>query len=177
MTKVTPTQLAEILLGFSFQKGASVMASILQYTDARLLKTNNPFKGVMKLTKLSVLLNTEYEKGVFNQLKKEGKEETEYNKGTNTMPLEFGENNRFIGFYKGEAVIQYRPFDNSKPKTKYLYNGKIIDKDKISNFIPVKKAAENQGTDKEIFWRKLYVSNIRKIKINGKIYKVIPEAI
>lgn len=173
MIKLTASQLAEKLFEMQFQKGASVMVNILQYTDAKLLKRNNPFQGVMKLSKLNVLLNTEYEKGVINQLRKEGKEETEYQKGTNTMPLEFGENNRFIGLFNGKPVIQYRPFDNSNPKTKFVLNGKIIDKQKIAAFIPEKKVAENQGTDKEILWRKLYVSNIRKMKINGQLYKVI----
>jgi hypothetical protein len=171
--KVTVTELATILFAMQFQKGAAVFASVLQFTDARLLKRGNPYPNTMKLTQLGIMLNTEYEKGVTNQLAREDKDASEYVKGTNTMPLEFGENNRFIGTFNGKPVIQYRPFDNSHPRTKYIADGKIIDKAKIANFIPAKKAAENQGTEKEIFWRKLYLSNVRKMKIGKQVYKVV----
>jgi len=171
--RVTLAQLASILFSLTYQKGASVFASILQFTDARLLKRNNPYANTMKLTALTVMLNTEYEKGVHNQLEREDKDKSEYQKGANTMPLEYGENNRFIGLFNGNPVIQYRPFDNSHPKSKYLFNGKLIDKAKIASFIPAKKQATNQGTDKEILWRKVYLSNVRKMKVNGQIYKVV----
>lgn len=171
--KVTLNQLATILFNLTYPKGSSVFASIIQFTNARLLKTNNPYPNTMKLTALSVLLNTEYEKGVINQLEREGKDKSEYQKGQNTMPLEYGENNRFIGLFYGHPVIQYRPYKNSHPKSKYLFNGKLIDKAKIADFIPDKKQATNQGTDKEIHWRKVYLKNIRKMKVNGQIYKVV----
>jgi len=52
-------------------------------------------------------------------------------------------------------------------------DNKLTDKDKLPNVLPTKSKATNQGTEKEIFWRKLYVKNIRKIKIDGIIYKNI----
>src|SRR6185369_2312798 len=101
-----------------------------QYTSAKLKKTGNPYPDTMKLSRLSILLNTEYETGVVNQLAREGKSADEYEKGKNTMPMVFGENNHFIGMYKGEYVLQYRPFDNSHPKTIYFCNGVEIAKEK-----------------------------------------------
>lgn len=171
--KVTLTQLAAILFAMTYQKGASIFASILQFTDPKLRKTNNPYTDVMKLSALTIMLNTDYEKGVTNQLEREDKEKSEYQKGQNTMPLEFGENNRFIGFFNGKPVLQYRPFDNSHPRTKYVKDGKIIDKEKLNAFIPAKSVATNQGTDKEILWRKVYLHNVRKMKINGQTYKIV----
>ena len=173
MKKVTQKELAEILLAKKAQKGAAIFASILQYTSARLKKTGNPYADTMKLTQLSIILNSEYETGVVKQLAKEDKEASEYKKGENTMPLTFGENNRFIGTFKDNYVLQYRPFDNSHPKTKYVLNGKIIGKDKIQDFLPTTYKATNQGTDKEIMIRKLYLSNVRKIKIDKEVYKVV----
>jgi len=106
-------------------------------------------------------------------LVREGKDVAEYQKGENTMPLIFSENNQFIGIFKGEFVLQYRPNDNVKPRTKYVDNGKIIDKAKIEEFLPKVSEAENQGTDREILWRKLYLKNVLKLTLNGETYKVI----
>ena len=75
--------------------------------------------------------------------------------------------------HKGEFVLQYRPNDNVKAKTKFLANGKFTDKSKLVDFLPTENHATNQGTDREILWRKLYLKNVRKIAVNGEVYKVI----
>lgn len=174
---VTTAQLTNILMNMPNSIGS--FAKVLQFTEPKCTKkdrdTKEPFNSkIQKLSALTVLLNTAYESGVLNQLKREGKDESEYQKGINTMPIDFSQSaNEFCGFYKGEGVIQYRPFDNSRPITKFLLNGKVTEKAKLPNVLPTTSSATNQGTDKEIFWRKLYVANIRKIKIDGIIYKNI----
>ncbi len=179
MKRVTQKELATILLSTKIVKGMPMFASVLQLTDARALKKDrvtkekNPFETINKLSKVSILLNSEYQKAVINQLAKEGKEESEYKRGENTMPIEFGENNNFIGTFKGEFVLQYRPNDNVMPKVKYIADSKVIDKKKIENFLPTVQPATNQGTEREILWRKLYLKNVRKIAVNGETYKVI----
>lgn len=180
MIRVTEKELAQILFEMQIVKGMPLFASVLQYTDAKTVKKSrtdkdkkNPHPDLMKLSKVGILLNSEYEKAVTNQLAKEDKEATEYKKGENTMPLTFGENNQFIGLFKGEFVLQYRPNDNVKPRTKYLSNGKLVDKAKIEEFLPLTYNATNQGTDREILWRKLYLKNVVKLAINKKVYKII----
>ena len=179
MKKVTLKELAQILLETKIVKGMPVFASVLQATEPKALKKSrttkepNPFEQILKISKVSILLNSEYEKAVINQLKREEKSEEEYKKGENTMPLVFGENNQFIGIYKGEFVLQYRPNDNVKPKSKFIANGKITDKNKLVDFLPTESHATNQGTEREILWRKLYLKNVRKIAVNGEVYKVI----
>jgi hypothetical protein len=179
MKRVTQKELATILLSTKIVKGMPMFASVLQLTDARALKKDrvtkekNPFEAINKLSKVSILLNSEYQKAVINQLAKEGKDESEYKRGENTMPIEFGENNNFIGTFKGEFVLQYRPNDNVMPKVKYIADSKVIDKKKIENFLPTVQPATNQGTEREILWRKLYLKNVRKIAVNGETYKVI----
>ncbi len=176
LIKVTQSQLSEILYSL---KSNATFGNIVQYTDAKLLKTPLKAKGLLelastkKLTKLSGMFNNNYEKAIVTQLTKEGKTEDCYNKGTNTMPLEFGTNNQIIGKFRGEDVIQYRPFANSKPITKFVNFGKIIDKDKLKEFLPTKTVPTNQGTDTEILWRKVYLKNIRRITINGQTYKLL----
>ena len=172
---VTTKELTAVLLNTPNSIGSFVQ--ILQFTEPKCLVkdrvTKEPFTStIKKLTSLTVLLNTEYEKGVLNALKKENKDSSEYEKGINTMPIDFQNSlNEFCGFFKNEAVIQYRPFENSNAKVKYFLESKLIEKSKLPNVLPTENKATNQGTEKEIFWRKLYVANIRKIKINGIIYK------
>ena len=173
MKKVTLNEMAEILANKKFVAGMPIFASVLQYTDAKLLKRNNIYKDVMKFSKVSILLNSDYVKAVENVLVKEGKDKTDYKKGINTMPIEKCENNNFFGYYNGKPVLEYRPNDNTRPTTKYVFNGKIIDKAKIAEFIPQTKKAENQGTEREIFWRKVYLSNVRKLSLDGEIYKIV----
>lgn len=175
MKKVTLKELAQKLLETKTIKGSPLMASVLQFTSAKLKKTKNPYPECMKLSKVGILLNSDYERAVTRQLEKEGKEATEYQKGENTMPLVFGENNQFIGMFKGEFVLQYRPNDNVKPRTKYVNDGKIIDKAKIQEFLPkVSEKPLSQGDiDRPIMWRKLYLKNVVKISINKEVYKVV----
>ncbi len=157
-----------------------LFASVLQYTSAKLVKksrTNsaikNPHPDTMKLSKVSIILNSDYVVAVTNQLVREGKDVAEYEQGKNTMPLVFGENNQFIGLFNGNFVLQYRPNDQVKPRVKFVDNGKIIDKAKIADFLPKETEATNQGCDREILWRKLYLKNVRKITLNGETYKLI----
>ena len=180
MKKVTEKELAQILLETKIVKGMPMFASILQATKPKCTvksRTNkdikNPYTSVLKVSKVAILLNSEYEKAVTNQLAKEGKDASEYEKGQNTMPLVFGENNQFIGIYNGEFVLQYRPNDNIKAKTKFICDSKIVDKSKLVDFLPIEKHAENQGTEREILWRKIYLKNISKLTVNGQTYKIL----
>lgn len=185
---VTTEQLIDVLLNTPNSIGS--FARILQVTNPKLLKKDRVTKVpteisvLNKTTNLTVLLNTSYESGVVNALNKEGKDESEYERGVNTMPLDFTvSKNNFCGIFTpqygtAKAVIQYRPFDNSKPTVVYsLPNGKVVTKDEIGDILPIKNKATNQGSDKEIFWRKLYVSNIKEIVFNGIQYIVQNEDI
>ena len=180
MKKISQKELAQILLSTKVVANFNVFASVLQKSSPKMLvksrtdKTiKNNFENVVKLSKVGILLNSNYIKAVENQLIKEDKDVTDYKQGQNTMVLEFGENNQFIGTYKNEFVLQYRPNDNVKPKTKFVANGKIIDKNKLIDFLPTENHATNQGTEREITWRKLYLKNVRKLTLNGETYKVI----
>jgi len=180
MKNVTEKEIAQILFDTKITKGMPTFASVLQQTLPKTLvksrtdKTiKNPFQTILKVSKVSILLNSEYEKAVTNQLAKEGKEATEYHKGENTMPITFGENNQFIGIFNGEFVLQYRPNDNVIPQTKYFADGVETDKKTLVDFLPTENKAQNQGTDREILWRKLYLKNVLEMTLNGETYKVI----
>lgn len=176
---VTEKELAQIL--FETKPAGVTFASILQMTSPKCTKKSritgepNPYQQVTKISKVSVILNSDYEKAVTNQLAKEDKEATDYKKGINTMPLTFGTNNQFIGIFNGDFVLQYRPNDNVKPQSVFFADGKRKNKEHLAQYLPVETPATNQGTTREIFWRKLYLSNVLRMAINGKTYNLISE--
>lgn len=163
-------------------------AGITQLTDVKILKKDRDTKEpttierVQKLTTLSVFLNTAYESGIVNaynaQLKASKVDEeveapTAYKKGVNTMPLDFTDsNNHFFGTFNGKGVIQYRPNTNIAPTVRYFVDGVETDVNDIPNILPIRYKATNQGTEKEILWRKLYVSNLVSINFNNQSYKL-----
>jgi len=175
--KVTTAELTKIMLNLPDSIGS--FAKITQITEPKTTvkdrDTKEPFNGkIVKLSEVSAIVSTDYEKNVLNQLKKEGKEETEYQKGVNTMPIDFSAStNKFAGFFNGKGVIQYRPNPNEKNKAfvQYYLNNKAVEFKNLPNVLPVVNKAENQGTDKEILWRKLYIANIKQISIHGNIYE------
>jgi len=171
---VTEKELAAELMKIQTVKGMPMFASIFQLTNARAKKTGNPYSQINKLSKVSVILNTDYVKAVTNQLTKEDKEATDYKQGINTNPLTFGENNQFIGVNnKGEFVLQYRPNDNVKPLTIFFADGKRVEKAEIAQFLPTVSKPTNQGTEREIMWRKVNLSNVLRLTVNGTTYNVI----
>ncbi len=173
MKRVTEKELEVILSEATLVEGMPTFATIWQFVDARLKKTNNPFKDTKKLSKVSVILNSDYKRALHLQLDKEDKERTEYKQGKNTMVVEKCEANNFFGYFQNKAVIEYRPNDQVKPRTKFVHETKIVGYDQIKDFMPSSNKATNQGTDREILWRKLYLSNVREITLLGERYKVI----
>ena len=175
---VNQTELDAILSNFSILNSGSTFASVLQLTAPKTTKkdrdTKEPFNGMVeKLSQVNILLNSEYAVRVLNQLGKEEKPKEEYKQGINTMPLEICENNNFFGTYNGKGVIRYSPNPNPKlkSKTQYYLNGQKVEKSSLPNVLPTVRKATNQGTEKEIIWRKLYTSNIIQITLGGVTYQ------
>lgn len=171
--QITTAQLTQILLERHTAAKMSVFSNILINTDADLRKKGNPYQNVRKQCQMQVMLNTSYKSGVLNQLKKEGKEPEAYHEGRDHMPLVFGENNKIVGFFKGEPVLVCRPFDKSHPVVTYWSEeGFEVPESEIRDFIKDKGTAENQGTDKQIHWRKIYLKNVLELTIDGTKYEV-----
>ena len=176
--KVTFTELVTVLKETTIINEMAAFASIMQMTEPKTTvkcrNTKEPFLGMIeKLSIVGIILNSKYESGVLNALKKENKDKEDYKKGKNTMPLIKGDNNNFFGTFNDKAVIEYRPNTNTKSQTQYFLNGVRVEKSSLPNVLPTVRKATNQGTEKEIFWRKLYVSNIVEITLNGVTYQVV----
>lgn len=177
---VTEKELAVFLNQFEVSKGMAVFGTIFQITTPKALvkdrttKQPNPFALITKESKVSCIFNADYERQVTNQLKREDKPETDYKKGVAVMELQFSPNNDFfcMNVKNGKYVVRYRPNDNVKPTTEYKADGKIVKFDQVKNYLPEPSKATNQGTDREILWRTVYLENVREITINGINYIV-----
>lgn len=178
---VNTQALEQILNNIELPKGVNTFAYITQLTSPKILKKDrvtkvvHNFINVQKQSSLSIQLNTDYEKFVGNQLEREDKANSEYKRGFNTMPLDKSESsNNFFGTFKGNSAIEYKPTATAIPtKPLYFANGNPIEKEALGDILPTVSKATNQGTDKEIVWRKLYVKNILEITIQGTKYKVV----
>lgn len=175
---VTTTQLAEILKNTVILNKANTFASVIQLTEPKCTVkdriTKVPFFDIVhKLSKVSIILNSQYEVSVVKQLAREDKSPENYKKGQNTMPLTKFDNNLFYGEFHGHAVLEYRPNDRNRPFTQYFLNGKAVEKNQIPDVLPAENHAQNQGTEREIFWRKVYVKNIIQLTMDKVTYKVI----
>ena len=179
--KVTELELTQLLVNFKVVKGMAVFGTILQETKPKMLvkdrvtKEKNPFAEIVKVSKVSCIFNADYEKQIVNQLKRENKPETEYHKGMAVMELEFFGNNDFFcrNVKNQKNVIRYRPNDKIKPTTEYFADNKKVSFEQVKNLLPETSKATNQGTEKEILWRTVYLSNIQEITLNKVKYIVI----
>jgi hypothetical protein len=181
LVRVTELELATILREFKVVKGMAVFGSIFQATEPKALKKDrvtkqpNPFAQIIKESKVSCIFNADYAKQVVNQLKREDKDESEYKRGEAVMEIEFFGNNDFFGINvkNQKLVIRYRPNDNTKPTTEYKADNKVVSFDQVKNYLPERKQATNQGTEREILWRTVYLENVKELTINGTNYQVI----
>jgi len=183
--KITRKELETILLETPNSIGSFI--SVTAVTDPQRVKkcrqSGVHVFGIKKVSiKTDLVINTDYTKNVLNQLAREGGQASDYEAGTNTMPLDFSKSaNKFCGYFidsKGVnrgLAIQYRPLEQglAKEKSRYIHNGKLTPKAQLPDVLAVRYDPKNQGTEKAIFWNKLYVEHIRRIHIGGRHLKVV----
>jgi len=180
-TKVSLSELATILL--DIKPNGAALATVTHKTKPKTLKkcrvTKEPFNGLIeKESIVHIVLNTDYERGIelrkFKEIKM-GLETSEYQKGTNTMPIEFGQENIFMGYHKGAPVLVYKPNPNPRLKTKttWFLDGLEVDKADLPDVLPKTYKPQNQGLNQTQDWRKVYLRNVKKLSINGMVFELI----
>ena len=146
--------------------------------------------NVKKHTKMGLFLGqgTDYTKLVNGRLKKEGKEQLQFEGGS----LPYGswvEGLEGLLLDNGKGSLQLRTYadimHNSKTIVEYRHEGEVINPkdDKYSKFwsAKIKKQIEggaitegaNQGTEHTIKPRNLSIDNIQEITMSGETYKII----
>ena len=153
--------------------GQATFATIQALTDLKMNKKNNPLYGqVTKLKSYNVQLNCIYENAVINQLKREGKEESEYKKGDSWHKKVYDTKNGSIVCNKIEekAHERYLMAIVANASTDAIYvNGIEATKEQmeIIKMFEVKPyPPKNQGTDKPIIINTIKIDNIKKLNVN-----------
>lgn len=168
---INQAQLAEILGNV---KGATPI-TISALVSARARKTGNPYKDVLKLSKVNGMTGANYEASVNRQQMREGHAAT------------FEVKARSWGERIGPALVKGTKEDPEKlfaviqiqSSAEPIYFGQQssgrllhVAKSKIADFLPEHTRTGNQGTEKEIVYRNYALENIAALSIGGKKYRV-----
>jgi hypothetical protein len=164
---ITSSELVEILM--KVQKGT--FANILTETNVRMNKKNNPYFGLItKVSSQNILLGSNYENRVNNNLLKESKENdfiAQSSKVGNHISscVLFNENTQLY-------YLQAEYFGEIKPQIEYYYNGNIIEKQLFAEFLPQKSVPNQNGLDNKVNIFSPKIENIKQITLNKIKYIV-----
>jgi hypothetical protein len=164
---ITTNELVEIL---KTQK-IGTFAFIKIETVLKMNKTNNPYFGLItKKSEIRILLGSNYQNRVNNNLEKESKESNfiaESCKVGNHVSecVLYNENTKL--FY-----LQYEFFKEIKPKVNYFFNENLIELEKFSEFVPEKTTAKQKGLIKKVNTISVKIENIKEISLNKIKYIV-----
>lgn len=131
---------------------------------------------VMTLAKYDATINFNYTNAVNNQLEREGREKG-FEAQQNWHKSSFDQFNGCVKEHaeKGGAYISIK--QNGYEKITYLVNDVEPTAEQLETLLKYKKpyyAPKNQGTEKPIIFRTIFLSNIRMIKMYGELYSVLP---
>lgn len=164
---ITSNELVEILL--KVEKGT--FSNILTETTVRMNKKNNPYYGLItKISTQNVLLGSNYENRVNNNLLKENKDNdfvaqsSKVGNHVSTCVL-FNENTQLY-------YLQAEYFGEIKPQIEYFFNGNIIEKEKFAEFLAQKSVPNQNGLDNKVNIFSPKIENIKQITLNKIKYIV-----
>jgi hypothetical protein len=166
---ITVAELEAILAS---RKGATI-ATIVAETEPTMKKTNNPFVGATKISRVNGMINWHYENAVNKQREKEGHEEVFF-----SAPRQWGERiKREDGTltplvrHKGKAYLELK-VQNSLGY-EYRHNGAVVPAEMINPFLPQKKEGARQEVEKIIVLRDYALENIRQIVLDGQTIDIV----
>ena len=136
------------------------------------VKIPNPFFGLIKkYSKSNIMLGTDYEKRVNNNLSKEEKE-TDFKAQENKVGSHvskcvlFNENTQ-------KHYLQYERFDEIKPQVEYKLNDSTVTKESFASYLPpVNNFYENQGLDRTVNVLSVTLDNIKELSLNKEHYVI-----
>lgn len=176
LIKITVAELSILLQ--KIDGSQATFFSMITTTDAKLLKTGNPFKDdkVEKVSGYQGSINVNYANMVNNQLEREGKE-ANFQAVSNWHEKKYDEYNGCVVVkVEGNKRQEYLMFINNKVKRYGFYlNGASCSTEQIEvikPFLPKHSKPTNQGTEKPILVQTIKLQNIKRITINKKTYEV-----
>ena len=134
--------------------------------------SKNPYwKEVSKEVMNCFRVVVNYKERVENELKKEGKEITEYQQGELkgkehiSKCVQYNDNTK-------KHYLQYFTFPTSKPSSTFEFEGNEIDKQLFESFMVKKSENSRQPQDNKHTPQSLTITNIKEISLSGVHYEV-----
>jgi hypothetical protein len=152
MQTITPE---ELLSRLKEVKGSKIIGVTMR-TNVKLLKKSRdtgekcPYENVIKISRCSAMLGTDYEKGVNNRRDKEGLdrdfEAQEHSWADHTDKPTLSTNKEGSQYYANLRIIETY-------EVRYEMNGTPIDRELLREYEPKKSPPKNQGVEKTVDWR------------------------
>jgi hypothetical protein len=137
---------------------------VMRKSDVATKRITNPFKNVLKIQAVRVLLNTDYEGRVQQQRRIEGKQDDFQAEG-----LKWGEckDNVVVEHKGGQYVKTVEIGKVDKPV--YLADGQSISYDDIKPFLPVPTPSAKQAVGEEVKVRTFKIDNIVSLEVGDQL--------
>ena len=173
MQTITESELIE-----KISKINSTFVGLETLTDARALKTGNPYGKIFKKTRSVAHIGANYEESVNREAERQG-EKPEFQ----AEPLPYGEwkvANKIIE-HKGEFQLRTHLTPRKRkqsPKVEFFAeNGAKLTYDEVKPYLPEKRESNKQqeetGIQKTVWVRNYAFKSIKRIRINGTTYNLV----
>lgn len=166
---------AEIFAILAETKGAKIV-SFTARTDARLKKTGNPYKGVVKVQRVNALVNFHYDAGVLRRLEKEGKSPDDFKKGTSWHVPVLGKDGELTPFCQHPKTGEYYLRICCLKRLEATYedqDGVVLTREQIAEWLPAANGYENQGLDDPLVFLTFKLSGIEQLTVDGVTHHVV----
>lgn len=179
---------SELLQRLSNLNGAAPVG-IVALTDAKALKTNNPFpnRTVMKQVRAVGFVGANYEAAVKREGERQGAEAAGFFVAA-SLPWGKWEIPHKVISHKGALYLrtQTTPGQRNRQPAKVLaYRdtaGKFLSRDEVKPFLPAPSYSVKQGNvgigedaSEQVMVRTYAFSSLRKIRLEGITYNVVPD--
>lgn len=178
MKSLTHTQFIKIIQN---TQGAAIVG-IEAITDAKPLKTGNPFNGINKHVRAVGFVGANYGEAVKREGERQGADASAFV----ASPRPYGEwlvPNK-VATHKGELYLRTQSTPNQRRKQParllaYRDNsGKFLSKDEVKPFLPKKTESAKQaaaGLVGKVDVREYKFSSIRKVRVNGQTFALVKD--
>ena len=155
----------ELVTALRQNKGCEI-ATIITNTEPTMRKTGNPFVGLRKISEMNCMIGFDYQSCVNRQRTRE-EIEAEFI----AQPRKWGQRvDTKTVEHKGETYLSILP--QRCLSTVYKLGDRIIDKAELSPWLNEPSHSETQGTEKEVVYRDVKITNVKQIKFRGMVCEV-----
>jgi hypothetical protein len=179
MKTVTKTQLIDLLANVP----SACAIGFTALTDARPLKTGNPFASILKLSRVWPIAGASYESAVNRSLARQGEKST-----FKARPANYVRVSPLLGVMNGTGnhvlLCAFSPRATQAGAPLYFVRDQAgaplrhVSKSTVAPFlqkVPVVSARQEQaGASEEdcVIWRAFGVANLLRVSLNGETYRV-----